>query len=250
MSPFEPLPSTGRIDLHSHLLPGIDDGCEAIDQSLACIKKLIEHGYVGAVCTPHVTRDSFPDNTPENIAEDVLELSRAVADAGLSFRLWPGGEVRLAASTIAWFEEAGVPTLGPGRTVLVDYWGRFWPPFAVETCRWLIDRGYKVLLAHPERMDFLVGDLKQVIAELQELGVQLQGNLNSLAGHEGPDALRWSKQLLTLDQYLALGSDVHGPGGIETRVKGIAHATEWVGAERVAELLEAAPRRILAAGLH
>lgn len=245
MTPFVPLPSTGRIDLHSHLLPGIDDGCETSEESLACIRRLIEQGYVGAVCTPHVTRESFPENTPALIADEVVELQQAVADAGLAFQLWPGGEVRLTASTVAWLEEAGVPTLGQGRTVLVDYWGRSWPPYAMPTCRWLIDRGYDVLLAHPERMEFLPDELAKILAEVQELGVRLQGNLNSLAGHEGADALRWSQQLLTDGRYLALGSDVHGPDGIGSRIKGIERAIEWVGAERVVELLETAPRRML-----
>lgn len=245
MTPLPPLPAVGRIDLHSHLLPGIDDGCESVDESLACVRRLLAGGYIGAVCTPHVTRESFPDNTPENIAADVVELRGEIARAGLEFWLWPGGEVRLTASTIDWFEEAGVPTLGNGRTVLVDFWGRRWPLHATEACRWLIDRGYEVLLAHPERMDFLAADLAKILDELAELGVRLQGNLNSLSGHEGEEARKWSEKLLLADRYLALASDTHDPDGIDGRVQGIARAERLVGTQRLVELLETEPRRLL-----
>ena len=101
----------GFIDLHSHLLPGIDDGCVTLEQSLACVRRLMERGFTGTACTPHIWLEQFPANVPANISRWVEELSGHLGEQGLEYRLWPGGEVRIARDTVAWFEEHGVPTL-------------------------------------------------------------------------------------------------------------------------------------------
>src|SRR3954447_11849642 len=129
----------GFIDLHSHLLPGIDDGCVAPEESLACVRRLHAQGFVGTVCTPHILPDIYPHNTPDRIAARVADLNDRLVVAGLDYQLWPGGEVRLDPGTLSWFATMGVPTLGPGRHVLVDYWGQRWPEFADEVIDFLLN---------------------------------------------------------------------------------------------------------------
>ena len=235
----------GRIDLHSHLLPGIDDGCSSVAESLACVRRLLEAGYVGSVCTPHVTYYQFPNNTPDAIARWVSALQAEIDGAGLDYRLWAGGEVRIAEETAAWLDAIGVPTLGDSRYVLIDWWNRTWPNFCYEFCEFLFDRGYHPILAHPERMGLAEAELWNVLAELQQMGVRLQGNLNSLSGGEGPQAAEWSRQLLADDRYFLIASDMHRPNALDGRIEGLAELARLVGAEKAAELIEHRPRKIL-----
>src|SRR5262245_16596291 len=121
---------TCMIDLHSHLLPGIDDGCRTIKESLACVRSLLNHGFTGTVCTPHVGMTNFPENIPANIAKQVDMLQQRVRATRLEYQLWAGGELRIGEDTLSWLREHGVPTLGRSRGVLIDYWGTQWPIYA------------------------------------------------------------------------------------------------------------------------
>ncbi len=240
--------SLGFIDLHSHLLPGIDDGCASYDQALNCIRQLHAAGFVGSVCTPHMRRDEYPDNTPANVAVAVEQLAQRVADAGLEYRLWPGGEVRIASTTVADFEAHGVPTLGSGRAVLIDHWGAFWPPDGDAVCEYLLARGFQVILAHPERMEFLLEDIEQLVQRLVGWGVLLQGNLNSVAGREGVRAAAFAERYLDRQQYWVLASDTHHPAGLPGRLAGLAAVMEQRGQQAAELLLAIRPAALLTSG--
>src|SRR6476619_3874967 len=108
--PTEAMSGEGFIDVHSHLLPGIDDGCALVADSLDCIRMLKEAGFVGSICTPHFLPSVYPENLPELVRERTELLQDEVNAAGLDYRLWPGAEVRLDAETTQWFERFGVPT--------------------------------------------------------------------------------------------------------------------------------------------
>lgn len=240
-----PSSAPGRIDLHSHLLPGIDDGCQDLAESLACIRQLIAAGFVGSVCTPHVIRDSYPRNRPPAIARAVNELAQAVAEAGLDYRLWPGGEVRLGRSMRAWLEEIGIPTLGDSRWVLVDHWGAFWPPEADDHLAWLAEQGYRVLLAHPERMELTFGSLDEVLARLAAGGVVLQGNLNSFGGREGLRAQELARRLWSAGQYEVLATDTHNPLGLVRRLAALEELASGPSSARLTEALVGGPWSML-----
>jgi protein-tyrosine phosphatase len=233
------------IDLHSHLVPRIDDGCRCVEDSLACVRRLQECGFAGSVCTPHVWPELYPRNTPRAIRDWVESLQQAAERAGLDYRLWPGGEIRIAQATTQWFEEHGVPTLGASRSVLVDYWGGDWPEFADDFIDWLLDRDYRPILAHPERMGLADARLMQVAASLAGRGVRLQGNLRSLAGGEGRHAQRQLEDLLRTGQIHALATDTHNPADIDSRLAGIDVLHRRLGEGAAETLLGTRPREIL-----
>jgi protein-tyrosine phosphatase len=240
-----PLSGAGFIDLHCHLLPGVDDGCQSIEQTLNCVRQWTAQGFVGSVCTPHVGPNWFDQNTPDNIARWMPELRQALDEAKLEYQIWDGGEVRLSEETIEWFSFWGLPTLGPGRCVLVDWWGQEWPKFCEETCQYLLDNGYQPILAHPERMGLSPRLLQRVIDRLLGIGVWLQGNLNSLSGGEGPLAQERALDLLRHERYYVLASDTHDPSGVSGRIRGMAAVREAIGIEGVELLLDRRPREIL-----
>lgn len=233
------------IDLHSHLLPGIDDGCVSIEESLACIRRLMANGFVGTVCTPHILPDIYPHNTPEQIAPRVAALAGRLHQEGIDYQLWPGGEVRLDADTLDWFATMGVPTLGPSRHVLVDFWGERWPSYGTTIIDWLLTNDYQPILAHPERMDFRAEEWMGVLDELAAKGVWLQGNLNSLSGGEGARAQERSWQLLTHGRYALLATDMHRPHQLDGRMAGIGLVRERAEGETVNRLLQQGPQAIV-----
>jgi protein-tyrosine phosphatase len=220
-----------------------------LDQSLACIQRLIATGFVGSVCTPHHFPQVYPNNTPANVERHVAALAEELKRRNIAYQLWAGGELRIGDAVIPWLEEVGVPTLGPGRCVLIDYFGTQWPAAGYELCRYLLERGYQPILAHPERLDITEDDLAALLATLDEMGVWLQGNFNSMAGGEGPVAADRLRRLLDEDRLHAMATDTHCPETLASRLDGVALVEAEAGASRLAQLLEAGPRRVLLEGL-
>lgn len=237
---------TGLIDLHSHLLPGIDDGCRTLEESLACVRTLLDHGFMGTVCTPHVGMSVFPKNIPANIAKQVGVLQQQLHAAGLEYQLWPGGELRIDEDTLFWLREHGVPTLGPSRKVLIDYWGSQWPGYADPVVEHLLQEDYHPILAHPERMDFEDHEWEFVLRRLQQKGVWLQGNLKCLAGREGPRVGQRAQRLLSEDRYRVLATDMHGTPDLADRLAGLSAVQQQVGTAKLRELLADGPHEIVA----
>jgi protein-tyrosine phosphatase len=232
------------IDIHCHLLPGIDDGCRDLDDSLACIRRLIQAGYAGSICSPHIVPAEFPLNDPPFIAAQVEFLRQAVAEAKLPYKLWPGAELRLSDDVVAWMGVHGVPTLADSNCVLCDFWDPFWPAWVNKSLRWLLDQHCQPILAHPERLP-IRRDLDRRLEELARMGVWFQGNFACLTGSEGADADRLVRQGLEMRRYQFMALDVHRPDTLGVRLDGLAVVAAEFGPELVAELAGAAPQRLI-----
>ena len=242
------LPAEGRIDIHSHLLPDLDDGCRSVDEALAIIEILMDAGFVGSVCTPHLWPEQWPEYTPAFVADRVSELREAVQEAGLDYRLWAGGELRISPRSLAWIQEVGVPTLAGGRCVLVDHWGAAWPDEGDPLIDYLFEHGYQPILAHPARLGFPCEEMAATADRLRDRGVWFQGNLNCLAGGEGDEAAMWIRRWLREGRYHVIATDAHRPHAMDGRLEGLALLEIEVGPDKAANLLETAPRRVLGAG--
>lgn len=228
--------STGRIDTHSHILPGIDDGCPDLEASLNCVRQMIGAGYAGTICTPHIIPKAYPRNTPQQVREWVAEFQRELTRNGIEYQVWAGGECTLDADNWSMFDRIGIPTLGNSRAVLLDWWGAAWPRFADETFERLLREGYQPILAHPERMQMPVKELKTLVHSLKDKGIWLQGNLNSLSGGEGSQSQQLGHEWLKSGTYHLLASDTHHPDRLAGRLAGLQQAIELVGEDRVNEL--------------
>ncbi len=234
----------GKIDIHSHLLPAIDDGCRELDDSYDSVERLIEMGFVGTVCTPHVWPRAYPGNTPAAIDQMVRQMRQRLSEEGLDYQLWSGGELRLWPKAVAWCKENGVPTLGDSKHVLVDFWEDTWPRYANKTMDWLRGEGYTVVLAHPERLGVGKG-LEAKLESLMQQGVLLQGNLRCFTGEEGPRAQDRAKAWLERGWYHVLALDMHGPERLEGRLAGLAIVESLVGPAQLKRLTEDVPRELL-----
>jgi protein-tyrosine phosphatase len=241
-----PSPSTaalppGRVDIHSHLLPGVDDGCRDVDESLACVRELIARGFVASICTPHMAPEC-PGNTPAHATALTDRLQQQITAAGLTYRVLPGGELRLHEDVVPWMRQHGVPTLADSRCVLVDFWEGDWPVHIGEAFDWLLDAGYQPILAHPERIP-ADAQLDERLRRLESRGVWLQGNVRCYTGEEGymPDLL--FRQLLSEGRYRLLALDMHRLDSLPGRFDALDLLARDHDARVFEPLLTAAPRR-------
>jgi protein-tyrosine phosphatase len=238
------LPAQGRIDIHSHLIPGVDDGCATFDESLACIKMLQDQGFVGTICTPHLATADYPLNNTSHVTGWVAVLQRQLRDAGVRYQLWPGGELRIFPDCVAWMKIHGIPRLAGSNAVLLDFWTPTWPRWVDTTFAWLIDQKCQPILAHPERLP-CAADLDQRLRDAQQAGVWLQGNAKCVTGLEGPAAQEMFTKLLSEGRYNLLALDMHRPNTLPERLSGLATIEQMIGQSALTALIDTAPRRLV-----
>jgi protein-tyrosine phosphatase len=237
---------SGRIDVHTHLLPGIDDGCETPEDSVFCARALVDAGYTHCFCTPHIW-PSFPNNTREAIAVAVERLQARFDREGIPLKLMPGGEMNLES---LWPllkrtpDEQLVTYRLAGEYALFDFWAESWEasgPGLEEAIANLQSRGLKLILAHPERIAALQRDYS-AIEKLVECGVLLQ--LNSWCLAESPERpmRRLGERLLREKKYFLIGTDLHQPAGMAIRIRGLQAARVVAGEGEFDRLTKENPR--------
>jgi protein-tyrosine phosphatase len=234
------------VDLHMHLLPGIDDGAADLDAAIAHVRRLEAAGVRDVACTPHVKRNEFPGVRIAELAERRAALERAVHEARLDVRLHGGGELAHEEALALGPDELELIAQGPpgGRWLLLE------APFegiedalvdAVTRLRFL---GFGVLLAHPERSATLT-----MLDEATAHGALLQVNVSSLAGDHGRTARAVARQLVRDARVHCVASDGH-PG---TRDRLLADGHDLLVADGLTpgaarRLLEHNPRALLREG--
>lgn len=246
-SPNRPIltaPNESLIDIHSHLLPGIDDGCASVQDSLACVRRLKAAGFVGTICTPHVIPGMLPANTPANIAAWTARLRQEIQAAGLTFELWTGGELQMCGDAGPWMRQHGVPTLAGSRCVLFDFWADKWPRWLTANIEWLLGERYQPILAHPERIACCGSQPKQ-LQRMIDMGVWLQGNCRTMTGEDGYQADRLVRQFLREGKYHFLALDLHTPETLDGRLDGMQLVAMEFGETTLQALMKEAPRRLL-----
>lgn len=235
---------TGRIDIHSHMLPGIDDGCADVAESIKSVAMLKQAGYVGTICTPHMWPELFPENTPANIRRWVADLAQQLKDQGIDYPLWPGGELRLFDKCIDWLKAVGVPTLADSKYVLADFWEDDWPKYADRVFDWLLSEGYQPILAHPERIGIREG-LEKHLDALTARGVLMQGNFRCMTGEDGflPD--QRVRRYLQEGRYWIMALDMHRPSDLPSRLDGLQMIADEFGQGVVDRMTIERPRTLM-----
>jgi protein-tyrosine phosphatase len=243
-SPTAPALFTGRIDVHSHLLPGIDDGCKTLEDSITCARRLVDAGYTHSFCTPHVWPD-LPHNTVEGIARRVHDLQEHLDRAGVALRLFPGGELNLRPEMPVSAAREIVTYGMKEKFVLFDIWADALPAFFKPTVQWLQSHNVTVMMAHPERMRAVQQDPGLIRFFKDELGLLLQGNLQCFSDPVGTPTRTLAEQFIQRQEYFVLGTDLHNPQTLGVRLNGLRRAIEIVGDAEVDRLTIDHPRQIL-----
>ena len=196
------IPNCRFIDVHSHIIPAVDDGAQDAAQSVAMLEQLEREGAKAIICTPHYIADSSSAYTREqNLA--LYEILKKCT----KLKLYLGNELYIDESLDELLEKGIVSSLAGSKYVLVELpmSGRF---ADYEDILLDLSRNYKVVLAHPERYKSFQKDFS-LIENLVNEGILLQCNFGTLQGQYGKDALRTLKQILKKRYAFCFGSDIH-----------------------------------------
>lgn len=192
-------------DVHSHLIPGIDDGAATIEHSLGMINRFVELGYSKLITTPHVMSDYYR-NTPGIIGNGLAELKNEVEKAGLKIEIEAAAEYYFDDNLFNKIDDGEILTFGENN-VLFEFSFSQEPQRVDDLLFELQIKGYRPVIAHFERYEYY-DDIK-VAHELREKGVKIQLNLNSLTGHYGPLVKKQAERLIDAKIVDLAGSDCH-----------------------------------------
>ncbi len=202
---IEPL----TVDMHSHLLSGIDDGVENLEEALQTIVALKKLGYEKLITTPHVMMGVY-DNTPEILNAKRDELRLFLKKNGVAIEIEASAEYYLDEHFMEMLK--GKDQLLPiaNKYILIETAFMHTSPFLNEAVFLLQASGLKPILAHPERYMYMHEDFNQYI-DLHQKGVLFQLNLSSLTGYYSPMVRKMARKLIDEKMVDFLGTDCHGP---------------------------------------
>lgn len=234
------------IDIHSHLLPGLDDGAASWDETLAMARLAREDGVRVMAATPHMMWDGQYANRAPDVLELVAEARERLAHAGIDLEVVAGGEIYLSPETPKGLESGELLSYGNDRrAILIEFPSREVPPYAEEVIFACQLQGVSVVLAHPERNPAVMSDLERVVTWI-ERGLYLQLNARSLLGESGRWIQQSAEELLRRHLVHFVASDAHSTG---RRPPGLSLAKRRVeavvGEEMARALVSDNPRRLL-----
>jgi protein-tyrosine phosphatase len=220
------------IDLHSHILPGIDDGPETLDGALELARAAVEDGIQQIAATPHVRHD-YP-TTADEMETAVARLRGELENAGVPLELHRGGELDLDMLDLPPEELRRFGLGGSPKYLLVETPYSGWPLDIDDRLFRLQAIGMTPVLAHPERNAEVQADPVGRLRPLVETGTLVQLTAASVDGRLGRRARAASSRLLELEQAHLLASDAHVPS---IRAVGMTAAAEAIGDDALAHWL-------------
>ena len=198
------------IDLHSHILPGIDDGAGTLDVSLEMARMAVADGVHTMACTPHIYPGMYLNDGP-GIARRRDALQAELDHAGIPLQLVVGADVHLVPGLLEGLRTGRVPTLNGSRYLLLEPSHTTPPPRFEAVVGELIAAGYTPLITHPERLTW-IAQHHAVFLRLVQQGAWMQITAGALTGDFGPRARYWGERLIGEGHAHVLASDAHSTG--------------------------------------
>jgi protein-tyrosine phosphatase len=214
------------IDLHSHVLPGVDDGAADLGEALEICRLSVADGVTDLVATPHLRHASYWNEDAAGLEAAFLTLREVIEDEGLDLRLHLGGEIAMCDASV---EELlgprnGLFTLAGGKWVLLEFDFSGYGPDPVETVWETVMHGFRPIVAHPERLRWMASDAG-LMSALARHGATFQLTAMSLTGEFGKIARDAAHALADKGHVHFVSSDVHDP---RQRRPGLKAARELV----------------------
>jgi protein-tyrosine phosphatase len=195
------------IDLHCHLLPGIDDGSQTLETSLEMARIAVADGIAKIYCTPHIYPGLY-ENTGPDIQRRVSQLQLILNDKGIALELSYGADVHLVPEVPAGLADGSIPTLGGTRYLLLEPSHHVRPPRFKASVFALIAAGYVPVITHPERLTW-VDDHFDDFTSLARSGAWLQITGGALVGRFGKRVERIAERFVGDGWAAVLASDAH-----------------------------------------
>jgi protein-tyrosine phosphatase len=238
------LPATTMIDLHSHILPGVDDGARDISTAFDMARMAVDDGITVMACTPHILPGVYDSDAVE-IRHRVALLNERLMEKGIDLSLVEGSDAHIRPDFVSALRDGRILTLNNSRYVLVE------PPHSVMPRRLdelffeILMAGYVPILTHPERLTWLPSNIK-VIEGMVRAGIWLQVTAGSLCGDFGRSAKYWAQRLLAQELVHIIATDAHNVGSRPpclARARRLAEAE--VGPSEATRLFVSRPQQII-----
>lgn len=204
------------VDLHSHLIPGIDDGAQTLEESLQLVRGLKSLGYTKLITTPHTMMHLYPNST-ESITQGLKVLKSALLKNRIVMDIDVASEYFLDEHLMKLIEKGDILTFGDNY-LLFEMSYVIHPVNYIEMIKKMIAAGYKPVLAHPERYLYMGNDFSKYVS-LRAMGVYLQLNINSIGGFYSSEVQRNALRLIDEGMISFLGSDAHRLRHLESLVR-------------------------------
>jgi tyrosine-protein phosphatase YwqE len=199
-------------DVHSHFIPGIDDGAQTLEQSIELLTSMAQLGYRKVITTPHSMADGYK-NSPEIILGGLEKLRAGVRTAGINIEVDAAAEYYLDHALEEQVNAGTVLTFGDKLLLFeLPFIGE--PAMLRQVVFQMQTQGYRPVLAHPERYSFWYTDFNKFV-ELKDRGVLFQLNLVALSGAYGPQAKQLAERMIDAGYYELLGSDCHNMNHVQ-----------------------------------
>ena len=195
------------IDIHSHLLYGIDDGSKSLEDSVRIISDLSKIGYTDIILTPHYISNTKYNSSKNNNLKLFDNLKIALRENGININLYLGNEIYINHRISDLLDDGKISSLNDSKYLLIelpmngeyDY---------MDVFEDLIYDGYKIILAHPERYHSFQKNFDKIY-ELEEIGVYFQCNIESILGSYGKGAIKMVKRMYKEKKVSFLATDIH-----------------------------------------
>lgn len=232
------------IDIHCHLLPGLDDGARHLDASLEMARIAAAEGVTTIACTPHIQPGVY-DNDAAGIRKAVQNLQDAIDRAGIAVTLVVGSDAHIRPDFVSAIRTGKVVTLNDTKFVLFE------PPHHIAPQRMddllfdILAAGYVPIVTHPERLSWIASHYEMFV-RLSRSGVWMQITAGSLTGAFGRGPKMWAERMLSDRIVHVIATDAHGVKRRPPLMReAIAIAERIVGPEEAQNLVSIRPRAIL-----
>ncbi|MDD5035708.1 MAG: capsular biosynthesis protein [Methylococcaceae bacterium] len=236
------------LDLHCHLLPGIDDGPTTLAEALSLARLAVANGISKSVVTPHIHPGRY-ENDIHTIRTAYLRFQAELERENIPLQLGMAAEVRIGAEILPMLSSGLLPFLGvkdDKQVILLEFPHSHIPPGSEKLIAWLMDRDILPMIAHPERNKSIIRDLEKMLPFV-EMGCLFQVTAGSLAGDFGEWAQERAEQMLGRGWVSILASDAHNlqprPPNLEP---GRAAAARLVGEQESWRLVRDVPHQLTA----
>jgi protein-tyrosine phosphatase len=234
------------IDLHTHILPGVDDGVKTMDDAVAFARVAAADGVKTVVATPHY-REGFYMNARPDVLAGVEALNVRLRAEGIALSVLPGAEVHISADLVERVKSGHAPTLADnGRTVLFELSMSQPQPDLENFVFQMRLAGLQVLFAHPERIAYFQDDVSRYEAVLR-LGAFGQLTTGSVTGVFGESVIEFSEELVRKGLVHVVASDAHNTRGRPPVLsRALERLSAWAGDELARRMVDEFPKAFLA----
>ena len=232
------------IDIHSHILAGIDDGAKTLEDGLAIVRELASQGVTEIIATPHYIDETIYVSPKQKNQQLLAQLKEALKDENLNMQLHLGNEIYICGRISELVDAGQISSLNGSEYLLVEFPMSEKFPSYEDILYDLTLKGYKVILAHPERYTITQDDFS-ILERLVEVGVLLQCNTGSFIRQYGKRAEKLAVKLAKKRMIFALGSDIHRTRKRNEIELAIKKLRKYYSDDDLEQILDKNPRKII-----